>query len=177
MIARSQLIAAAGGVLQSSSRREAPAGEAGSYRQVDSITWYYELRGRGPAVVLIPSGEGDCGSFEKVAVALSGEFTVLTFDMPGFSRSSDPPAFGSYSMAQAASEVVALVRALGLPPATFYGCSSGVKLRCRSSPTTRRWCGTRSSMRFRSRPVRGPTWSHSRMQRLSGLVKTCSGTI
>jgi pimeloyl-ACP methyl ester carboxylesterase len=75
--------------------------------------------------VLVPSGEGDCGSFEKVAVALSGEFTVLTFDMPGFSRSSDPPDFGAYSMTQAASEVAALVRSLGLGPATFYGCSSG----------------------------------------------------
>jgi pimeloyl-ACP methyl ester carboxylesterase len=125
MIARSQLIAAASGALQSSSRREATAEEAGSYRQVDSIKWYYELRGRGPTVVLIPSGEGDCGSFEKVAVALSREFAVLTFDMPGFSRSSDPPGFGNYSMSQAASEVVGLVRALGLAPATFYGCSSG----------------------------------------------------
>jgi len=125
MIARSQWLAAASGVLQSSSRREAPAGAAGSYRQVDSIKWYYELRGRGPAVVLIPSGEGDCGSFEKAAVALSGEFTVLTFDMPGFSRSSDPPDFANYSMAQAASEVAALVRSLGLGLATFYGCSSG----------------------------------------------------
>jgi pimeloyl-ACP methyl ester carboxylesterase len=125
MIARSQWIAAVSGALQSSSRKEAPAGEAGSYRQVDSIKWYYELRGRGPTVVLIPSGEGDCGSFEKVAVALSREFAVLTFDMPGFSRSSDPPGFANYSMTQAASEVVALVRALGLAPATFYGCSSG----------------------------------------------------
>ena len=75
--------------------------------------------------MLIPSGEGDCGSFDKVAASLSGEFTVLTFDMPGFSRSSDPPDFGNYSMDRAASEVAALVRALGLGPATFYGCSSG----------------------------------------------------
>ncbi len=98
---------------------------AGFRRQVDSIDWYCESRGRGPTIVLIPSGEGDCGSFDKVAASLSGEFTVLTFDMPGFSRSSDPPDFGNYSMDRAASEVAALVRALGLGPATFYGCSSG----------------------------------------------------
>jgi pimeloyl-ACP methyl ester carboxylesterase len=125
MIARSQLIAAGSAALQSVSRPETPSGGAGSYRQVDSISWYYELRGRGPTVVLIPSGEGDCGSFEKVAVALISEFTVLTFDMPGFSRSSDPPGFADYSMTQAANEVAALVHALDVAPATFYGCSSG----------------------------------------------------
>jgi pimeloyl-ACP methyl ester carboxylesterase len=93
--------------------------------RVDSIEWYYDLRGQGPAVVLIPSGEGDCDSFDKVASALAREFTVLTFDMPGFSRSSAPPNFESYSMTQAAREVAGLVRSLRLSPATFYGCSSG----------------------------------------------------
>ena len=99
--------------------------ETGFRRQVDSINWYCELSGGGPIVVLIPSGEGDCGSFERVAASLSGEFTVLTFDMPGFSRSSDPPNFADYSLSRAVSEVAGLVRSLGLGPATFYGCSSG----------------------------------------------------
>jgi pimeloyl-ACP methyl ester carboxylesterase len=71
------------------------------------VDWYCELRGSGPTIVLIPSGEGDCGNFATVADALADEFTVLTFDMPGFSRSA------------------ALVRSLNLAPATFYGCSSG----------------------------------------------------
>ena len=99
--------------------------EAGFRRRVDSIEWYCESRGSGPAIVLIPSGEGDCGSFEKVDALLSAEFSVLTFDMPGFSRSSDPPDFANYSLSRAASEVAALVRSLGFGPATFYGCSSG----------------------------------------------------
>ena len=119
------LIARSPSSAQSRPRTDTATAEIGLRRQVDSISWYYELRGRGPTIVLIPSGEGDCGSFEKVAIGLAGEFTVLTFDMPGFSRSSDPPEFGRYSMAQAANEVAALVRALGLGPATFYGCSSG----------------------------------------------------
>jgi len=97
----------------------------GLRRQVDTIDWYYELRGSGPTIVLIPSREGDCGSFDKVAGLLSVQFRVLTFDMPGFSRSSDPPNFESYSMGQAAREVAALVRSLELGPATFFGCSSG----------------------------------------------------
>jgi pimeloyl-ACP methyl ester carboxylesterase len=125
VLARSPSPNAASPLWQRTRPPDAPTGDLGLRRQVDSISWYYELRGRGPTVVLIPSGEGDCGSFEKVAVALSSEFTVLTFDMPGFSRSSDPPDFTNYSMNQAATEVAALVRSLGLGPVTFYGCSSG----------------------------------------------------
>jgi pimeloyl-ACP methyl ester carboxylesterase len=100
-------------------------------RRVDSIEWYCELRGHGPNVVLIPSGEGDCASFERTAATLSANFTVLAFDMPGFSRSTDPPDFAHYSMDQAASEVAALVQSLGLGPSTFYGCSSGGQLALR----------------------------------------------
>lgn len=75
--------------------------------------------------MLIPSGEGDCGSFERTAERLARRYRVLTFDMPGFSRSSDPPDFAHYSMSRAATEIAALVRALDVGPATFYGCSSG----------------------------------------------------
>lgn len=94
-------------------------------RRVAQIDWYYEARGRGAPIVLIPSGEGDCGSFERTAELLARRFRVLTFDMPGFSRSSDPPDFAHYSMTRAAAEIAALVRALDVEPATFYGCSSG----------------------------------------------------
>jgi len=87
------------------------------------IVWYCERRGKGPTIVLIPSGEGDCASFDTVADALSGEFTVLTFDTPGFSRSSGPAE--SVSALLLADQIASLVGSLGLVPATFYGCSSG----------------------------------------------------
>ena len=89
------------------------------------IDWYCELRGSGPTIVLIPSGEGDCGSLVKVANLLADEFTVLTFDMPGFSRSSAPPDFGLVTAGMLGDQIAALITSLGLAPATFYGCSSG----------------------------------------------------
>jgi hypothetical protein len=55
--------------------------------QAAGVDWHCEQRGDGPPVVLVPSGEGDCTSFEQVAAQLADEFTVLTFDTPGFSRS------------------------------------------------------------------------------------------
>jgi len=60
--------------------------------QRGDIDWYCERRGGGPAVVLIPSGEGDCENFAAVAERLAAEFTVLTFDTPGFSRSTSRSA-------------------------------------------------------------------------------------
>lgn len=93
------------------------------HRVVDT-EWYCELRGAGPTVVLIPSGEGDCASFDNVASALADEFTVLTFDMPGFSRSSTPPDFGKVTATILSDQIAPLVTSLGLGPATFYGCSS-----------------------------------------------------
>lgn len=89
------------------------------------IDWYCEMQGKGPVVVLIPSGEGDCGSFTRVADALADEFTVLTFDMPGFSRSSAPPEFSVVSPNDVADQIAVLTSSLGIEQATFYGCSSG----------------------------------------------------
>ena len=92
--------------------------------QVADIDWHCEQRGDGPPVVLVPSGEGDCSSFEQVAAQLADEFTVLTFDTPGFSRSHIQTA-DDISVSKLAEQIAGLVESLGTYPATFYGCSSG----------------------------------------------------
>ena len=89
------------------------------------INWYCEQRGSGPYLVLIPSGEGDCASFEPVAAALAHSFTVLTFDTPGFSRTSAPVSPGDLSMSMLGGQIAALIASLSIDKATFYGCSSG----------------------------------------------------
>ena len=89
------------------------------------IQWHCERRGSGPFIVLVPSGEGDCANFDAVAAALANRFTVLTFDTPGFSRSSAPADSKQISVVAVGDQVAALVRSLGIARATFYGCSSG----------------------------------------------------
>jgi pimeloyl-ACP methyl ester carboxylesterase len=69
-------------------------------------------------------GKETARSFEQVAQELANSFTVLTFDMPGFSRSH----VGSpedISVSKLANQIAGLVQSLGTHPATFYGCSSG----------------------------------------------------
>jgi pimeloyl-ACP methyl ester carboxylesterase len=60
-----------------------------------------------------------------VAARLADQFSVLTFDMPGFSRTSAPADPHDLTPVKAADQVAALVRSLGIDTATFYGCSSG----------------------------------------------------
>lgn len=92
--------------------------------QTNEIDWYCEQRGSGHPVVLVPSGEGDCGSFERVATAIAGQHSVLTFDMPGFSRTHVHDA-DIISVPLMADQIAELVRSLGVERAVYYGCSSG----------------------------------------------------
>jgi len=89
------------------------------------IDWYCERAGAGAPVVLVPSGEGDCGSFARVAEILAGNFDVLTFDMPGFSRTSRPAGFDKVTIAETTDQIADLLRSFELGPAVVYGCSSG----------------------------------------------------
>lgn len=92
----------------------------------DGIEWHCERQGRGPHLVLIPSGEGDCSNFAKVASLLASDFTVTTFDMPGMSRSTAPEeAMSDLTATKIASQVIGLMDELAIDTTTVYGCSSG----------------------------------------------------
>ena len=92
------------------------------------MTWHVEQSGSGvaPHIICIPSSEGDCHSFHKLAPLLSSAFTVTTFDMPGFSRSVPAPhAFDNLFSYVIANQVIGLMDKLSILTATIYGSSSG----------------------------------------------------
>lgn len=94
-------------------------------KKVNGLSFYCEIRGSGPTIALVPSGEGDCGSFTRVADMLADEFTVFTLDMRGMSRSERPADLGPMTARDLASDVAGLLKAFDLAPASVYGCSSG----------------------------------------------------
>ena len=51
---------------------------------------YHEIRGTGPAVLLIMGASGDGGHFDVLAELLADEFTVVTYDRRGNGRSEVP---------------------------------------------------------------------------------------
>jgi pimeloyl-ACP methyl ester carboxylesterase len=58
-----------------------------SVLEVPGARLYYETRGNGPLLVMIPGANGDARVFTGVADYLQEHYTVVTYDRRGFSRS------------------------------------------------------------------------------------------
>ncbi|PXX70828.1 pimeloyl-ACP methyl ester carboxylesterase [Nocardia tenerifensis] len=55
--------------------------------KVPGATLYYEVRGDGPVLLLLPGSGGDAAVFDPIADTLAEHFTVVTLDPRGYSRS------------------------------------------------------------------------------------------
>jgi len=85
---------------------------------------YYEVRGSGPALLLIHGTNLDSGCYEALAGILAKDFTVITYDRRGYSRSPRPPAWERTSIQEQADDASALVSAIGVGPVAVFGSSS-----------------------------------------------------
>jgi pimeloyl-ACP methyl ester carboxylesterase len=92
---------------------------------VGPVQLYYEVRGSGPSVLFIMGATGDAGHFATVADQLADEFTVITYDRRGNSRSSRPLGRATTTVEEQADDASGLLRALELAPAAVFGSSSG----------------------------------------------------
>jgi pimeloyl-ACP methyl ester carboxylesterase len=99
---------------------------------------YHEVRGDGLPVVFISGATGDAGHFTGTAERLADEFTVVSYDRRGNSRS---PAHGPFSIAAQADDAAELIEALGIAPAVVFGTSGGgnilLELMCRRADVVR----------------------------------------
>ena len=92
---------------------------------VNGAELYYEKQGTGPAVLLIAGSTGDAGNFTRAADLLADEFTVVTYDRRGNSRSPRPSGWTTTSVAEQADDAAGLIQSLGLSPAVVFGASAG----------------------------------------------------
>jgi pimeloyl-ACP methyl ester carboxylesterase len=95
-----------------------------AHYEVAGTRLYAEVRGSGPAVLLIGAADEDAEFYRPVAERLAGELTVVTYDRRGTRRSGreDWPGGGS---AQHADDAAALLAALGIDRVTVVGFSAG----------------------------------------------------
>ncbi|WP_098897466.1 alpha/beta fold hydrolase [Streptomyces sp. st77] len=95
--------------------------------RVNGATLHYEVRGRGPLVLLIPGGTGGVASFDGVAEDLAADgYTVVGYDPRGMSRSTldDPDA--EQHVAEHADDALRILDLLSPDePALVFGASSG----------------------------------------------------
>lgn len=111
-----------------------------THQAVNGTTLYVEVRGAGPAILLIPGGAEDAEGWRPVAERLA-RHTVVTYDRRGTQRSGREAWPGGGS-AQHADDAAALLANLGLQDAVVFGGSSGgivaIQLATRHPPLVRR---------------------------------------
>jgi pimeloyl-ACP methyl ester carboxylesterase len=91
----------------------------------NGIDLYYEVRGRGPTIVLL-HGFADSGALWQAQVdALRDRYQIITMDMRGHARSESPADLGLYTQDQVVEDVRAIMDAAGAERAVVGGHSLG----------------------------------------------------
>src|SRR5215475_7997315 len=85
---------------------------------------YFEVRGQGPPLLMIPGGGGDGQSYAAIAERLSQGFKVIMYDRRAGGRSTiNHPDY--FEMAQQSRDAIAVLQAVGETSAFVLGNSSG----------------------------------------------------
>lgn len=93
--------------------------------RLPGVRLYYEIRGSGPVLLLIAGGGTDAGVFEGVAHFLADDYTVVTYDPRGNSRSplDGPPE--DQQIEVHSDDAARLLKTVTDGPAAVFGTSSG----------------------------------------------------
>jgi pimeloyl-ACP methyl ester carboxylesterase len=98
--------------------------------EVNAARLYYEERGGGPSLLLIPGGTVDATHYAAVADLLADEFRTVTYDRRANGRSPRPSGWHATSIAEQADDAAGLLRALEATPAMVVGHSGGASIAC-----------------------------------------------
>jgi len=93
--------------------------------KVPGATLYYETQGSGPVLLLIAGGGTDAGVFEAVASLLAHDYTVVTYDPRGNSRSPLDGAPTDQQIEVHSDDAMRLLETVTTSPAAVLGTSSG----------------------------------------------------
>lgn len=96
--------------------------------KVPGATLYYEQRGNGPVLLIIPGGPQDAGVFAELAQHMADHWTVVAYDPRGNSRSTFDGAPQPLSLDEQADDAAALIAAMGSGPADIFGTSGGAQI-------------------------------------------------
>lgn len=91
--------------------------------RVRDISMYYEVRGAGEPLVLIPGLATDVSEYQGIIAALSQRSQVIALDNRGAGRTDKPDA--PYAMELMAEDVAGLLVGLGIERAHLVGTSMG----------------------------------------------------
>ena len=94
--------------------------------KVPGATIYYEVRGSGPVLLMMPGGPADAGAFRRIAGYLDSDYTVVTYDPRGLSHSPlDGPVNDERIVQIFADDAHRLLAATSKEPAFVFASSGG----------------------------------------------------
>ncbi|MBD3550401.1 alpha/beta fold hydrolase [Streptomyces sp. JV180] len=97
--------------------------------EAPGATLHYEVRGRGPLLVMMPGGSADAGIYDTLAAGLADRWTVVAFDPRGYSRSTLHGPAGEQLPGTHSEDIARLIELLspdGAPAAVFGSSSSAI---------------------------------------------------
>lgn len=97
----------------------------GRYGDVNGLKMYYEVHGQGRPLLLLPGAvSGVSTAFGRLIPLLAADRQVIALEFQGYGHTADIPE-RPLSYEQLADDVMALLRALHISEADFFGYSTG----------------------------------------------------
>lgn len=96
--------------------------------KVPGATIYFETRGSGPTLIMIPGGPADAGYYNTVANALADRYTVVAYDPRGNSRSVFDDVPVDQDLDVHGDDAARLIESLGAEPVLVFGSSGGAQI-------------------------------------------------
>lgn len=97
--------------------------------KVPGASIYYEVRGSGPVLLMMPGGPADAGAFRRIAGYLESDYTVVTYDPRGISHSTlDAPVNDERIVQIFADDAHRLLSATSKEPAFVFASSGGATI-------------------------------------------------
>ena len=97
--------------------------------KVPGASLYYEVRGSGPVLLMMPGGPADAGAFRRIAGYLESDYTVVTYDPRGISHSTlDAPVNDERIVQIFADDAHRLLSATSNEPAFVFASSGGATI-------------------------------------------------
>jgi pimeloyl-ACP methyl ester carboxylesterase len=97
--------------------------------KVPGASIYYEVRGLGPVLLMMPGGPADAGAFRRIAGYLESDYTVVTYDPRGISHSTlDVPVNDERIVQIFADDAHRLLSATSKEPAFVFASSGGATI-------------------------------------------------
>jgi pimeloyl-ACP methyl ester carboxylesterase len=93
--------------------------------EVPGATLYYKLRGSGPVVLIIQGGAADADGSDALASHLENDFTIVSYDRRGLSRSVLKPGATPVDISGHGEDASKVLARITSEPAFVFGVSIG----------------------------------------------------